>query len=104
MERNKFAWEREESRFREKRSRLAGVLLGPRIGLLLMAISVGLLFVIFLITPVLLFRGVLDYVVVPILFLVYLGIALLGERVLAVKRVSRREQDRRNSEGQATDD
>ena len=97
MERNKFAWEREESRFREKRSRLAGVLLGPKVGLLLMAISVGLGFIIFLITPVLLFRGVLDYVVIPILLLVYVGIALVGERVLSVKRLSRTEEDRRES-------
>lgn len=94
MERNKFGWEREESRFREKRSRLAEVLLGTKVGLLLMAISVGLGFIIFLITPVLLFRGVLDYVVVPILFLVYLGIALVGERMLSVKHLSETEEDR----------
>lgn len=97
MERRKFAWEREESRFREKRSRLAETLLGTKVGLLLMAISVGLGFIIFLITPVLLFRGVLDYIVVPILFLVYLGIALVGERMLSVKRLSGTEEDRQES-------
>lgn len=97
MERNKFGWEREENRFREKRSRLAEVLLGTKVGLLLMAISVGLGFIIFLITPVLLFRGVLDYVVVPILFLVYIGIALVGERILSVKRLSETEEDRQES-------
>lgn len=97
MERRKFAWEREESRFREKRSRLAGVLLGTKVGLLLMGISVGLGFIIFLITPVLLFRGALDYIVVPILLLVYLGIALVGERILSVRRLSGTEEDRQES-------
>ena len=94
MARMKFGWAREESRFREKRSRLAEVLLGTKVGLLLMALSVGLGLVIFLITPLLLFRGVLDYVIVPILLLVYLGVALVGERVLSVRRLSGTEEDR----------
>ncbi len=96
MDRNKFGWEREENRFREKRSRIAEALLGTKVGLLLMAISVGLLFVIFLITPVLLFRGALDYLIVPILLLVYVGIALLGARILEVKRISGTEESRRD--------
>jgi len=97
MARMKFGWAREESRFREKRSRLAEVLLGTKVGLLLMALSVGLGLVIFLITPLLLFRGVLDYVIVPILLLVYLGVALVGERVLSVRRLSGTEEDRQES-------
>lgn len=97
MERNRFGWEREASRFREKRSRLAETLLETKVGLLLMAISVGLGFIIFLITPVLLFRGALDYIVVPILLLVYLGVALIGERILSVRRLSGTEEDRQDS-------
>lgn len=96
MDRNKFAWEREESRFREKRSRLAVALLETRVGLLMMAISVGLLFIIFLITPVLFFRGILDYLMLPVLLLVYIAIALLGERILAVKQISGTEEDRQD--------
>lgn len=94
MRRRGFAWEREEERFAEKRSAASGALLGTRLGLLLMGISVGLLLILFVITPILLFRGALDYLFVIVVILVYLGVAVVGERLLGIKDGADGRRDR----------
>lgn len=98
VSRNKFAWEREEERFAQKRTLLRDHLLDTKIGLLLMAVSVGLMVLLFLITPVLLFRGAMDFVFLPLVLIVYIGIAFLGERILGVRQRSQEQEQREQTE------
>lgn len=84
-QRGKFAWEREEAEFAEKRRRLAAAILDTRRGLLAMGIALAFLIVLFVLIPPLLFRGPLDYLVIAVLFIVYVAIALAGARVLRLR-------------------
>jgi pilus assembly protein TadC len=93
MNRGKFAWEREDSRFREKRALLADSLIETKVGLLLMGISLGLLLFLFLLLSTVFFRGYFDYIALPFVLVLYVAIALLGERILGLKQLSQTEQN-----------
>lgn len=98
MSRGKFAWEREEVRFAQKRALLRDQLLSTKTGLLLMAVSLGLMMFLFLITPVVFFRGALDFVLLPVVLVLYIGIAVLGERILRVRQRSQAQEQQERAE------
>lgn len=81
----KFAWEKQEEDFQNKKSKLKEAVLPTRIGLLLIAVSLALLLLIFGITPFMLFYGAIDFGVLMLLLGLYIGVAFWGEKVLGLK-------------------